>query len=76
MTWRRMLPQVLGDWMRGLPGNLPQTLEQAYQRLYSRPPDPAEIDLATEWLGRDPSPERWHQYAQVLLSAHELLQLQ
>ena len=68
--------QVLGDWMRGLPGTLSQTLEQTYQRLYSRPPDPAEVDLATEWLGGHPSPERWHQYAQVLLSAHELLQIQ
>jgi len=68
--------QVLGDWMRGLPGTLSQMLEQTYERLYSRPPDTAEVDLATDWLGGDPSPERWHQYAQVLLSAHELLQVQ
>lgn len=68
--------QVLGDWMRGLSGNLSQKLQETYQRLYSRPPEPAEIDLGSEWLGGNPAPQRWHQYAQVLLLAHELIQIQ
>ena len=68
--------EVLGNWMRDLPGELPQKLDATYQRLYSRLPEPFEVELGTRWLGTNPEPERWHRYAQVLLSAHELIQVQ
>jgi len=68
--------QVLGDRMRALPGGLPEQIRETYLRLYSRPPEPAELQLASEWLGTTPGPGRWHDYAQVLLSAHELIQIQ
>ncbi len=67
--------RVLGDWMRGLPGDLPHQLGETYLRLYSRPPDASELQLAADWLGASPAPERWHRYAQVLLSAHEFIQI-
>jgi hypothetical protein len=47
-----------------------------YLRLYSRLPEPAEVALADAWLSADPSPHSWHRYAQVLLSAHELIQIE
>ncbi|MFN0125463.1 MAG: PSD1 and planctomycete cytochrome C domain-containing protein [Verrucomicrobiales bacterium] len=68
--------EALGNWMRELPGELPQKLHATYQRLYSRAPEPSEVDLGAQWLVLSPAPERWHRYAQVLLSAHELIQLQ
>jgi len=51
------------------------TIESAYQRLYSRLPDSNERDLASKWLGESPSQKNWELYAQVLLSAHELIQV-
>ena len=51
------------------------TIESAYQRLYSRLPDSNERDLANKWLGNSPSQKNWELYAQVLLSAHELIQV-
>ncbi len=68
--------EALGNRMRDLPGDLPQKLRDTYQCLYSRAPEHAEMDLATQWLGMNPPAERWHRYAQVLLSAHELIQMQ
>jgi len=48
-----------------------------YQRLYSRLPAPeeAEIGLAFVESGSDPN-KIWAQYAQVLLSSHEFMQIQ
>ncbi|MGK0187828.1 MAG: hypothetical protein ACI9R3_003619 [Verrucomicrobiales bacterium] len=58
-------------------GNLTNRLGQLYQTLYSRAPAPAEITIAREWFGKDShSEQKWQQYAQVLLSAHELMQIQ
>jgi Protein of unknown function (DUF1549)/Protein of unknown function (DUF1553)/Planctomycete cytochrome C len=68
--------EALGNWMRELPGELPQKLHAVYLRLYSRAPEPSEVELGAQWLGTSPEPERWHRYAQVLLSAHELIQIQ
>jgi hypothetical protein len=68
--------EALGNWMRELPGDLPQKLHATYQRLYSRAPESSEIDLGVQWLGLNPASERWHHYAHVLLSAHELIQIQ
>jgi hypothetical protein len=68
--------EALGNWMHELPGELPEKLHATYLRLYSRAPDPPEIDLGAQWLGTNSEPERWYRYAQVLLSAHELIQVQ
>jgi hypothetical protein len=68
--------EALGNWMHELPGELPQKLHATYLRLYSRAPEPPEIDLGAQWLGTNSEPERWYRYAQVLLSAHELIQVQ
>ena len=55
---------------------LPERISGVYLRLYSRKAEAAEIELATRWLGESPGQEQWTQYAQVLLSAHELIQIQ
>ncbi len=68
--------KTLGNRLHGLQEPLPDRIKKVYQRLYSRSPDPAETELGTQWLGDNPAPETWHQYAQVLLSAHELIQIQ
>jgi Protein of unknown function (DUF1549)/Protein of unknown function (DUF1553)/Planctomycete cytochrome C len=68
--------EVLGNWMRELPGELSQKSDATYQKLYSRLPEPSEVELGARWLGTNPEPDRWHRYAQVLLSAHELIQVQ
>ena len=51
------------------------TITKAYEKLYSRIPESREIQLAQDWLGNNPNINRWNQYAQVLLSAHEMIQL-
>jgi hypothetical protein len=68
--------RTLGDHLNGLKEPVPNRIKKAYQKLYSRLPDPAETELGQQWLGDNPSSESWHQYAQVLLSAHELIQIQ
>jgi cytochrome c553 len=68
--------KTLGNHLHGLQEPLPGRIRKVYQQLYSRTPDPAEIDLGMQWLGESPTPEAWRQYAQVLLSAHELIQIQ
>ncbi|MFT4547313.1 MAG: cytochrome c553 [Verrucomicrobiales bacterium] len=68
--------KTLGNHLHGLQQPLPARIKNVYQQLYSRSPDPAEIELGTQWLGDSPTQETWHQYAQVLLSAHELIQIQ
>jgi len=49
-------------------------IAQAYELLYTRPASPAEITLGLEFL--QSKPERWPQYAQVLLSATEFSAIQ
>jgi hypothetical protein len=68
--------RTLGDHLNGLKEPISERIKRAYQQLYSRFPDPAEIELGKQWLGDNPRSESWHQYAQVLLSAHELIQIQ
>lgn len=68
--------KTLGNHFHGLQEPQQDRIKKAYQQLYSRSPDPAETELGTQWLGKNPTPETWHQYAQVLLSAHELIQIQ
>ena len=50
-------------------------IKDVYQKLYSRAPETREIELAYKWLGDNPNVESWNLYAQVLLSAHEMIQL-
>ena len=68
--------KTLGNHFQGLQESQQDRINKAYQQLYSRSPDPAETELGAQWLGDNPAPETWHQYAQVLLSAHELIQIQ
>ena len=68
--------RTLGDHLNGLKEPISERIKIAYQQLYSRLPDPAEIELGKQWLGDNLSSKSWHQYAQVLLSAHELIQIQ
>ena len=49
-------------------------IAQAYELLYTRPATSAEITLGLEFL--QSKPERWPQYAQVLLSAAEFSAIQ
>jgi len=56
-------------------------IDWAYQLLYSRPPAAREKELAIAFLSSSvqtdkPSLTQWQQYAQVLLSAHEFMQIQ
>jgi mono/diheme cytochrome c family protein len=50
-------------------------ITRAYQLLFSRNPDPQEIELALAFLSQptDSDLSRWEQYAQVLLASNELL---
>ena len=68
--------KTLGNHLHDLQEPQQDRIKKAYRQLYSRSPDPAETELGTQWLGTNPTPETWHQYAQVLLSAHELIQIQ
>lgn len=68
--------RTLGDHLNGLKEPISERIKRAYQQLYSRFPDPAEIELGKQWIGDNLSAKSWHQYAQVLLSAHELIQIQ
>ena len=55
------------------PRPLPTKVDQLYRTLYGRPATDAEIELAVDWL--DEAPEKFVQYAQVLLCAHEFMQI-
>jgi len=68
--------KTLGNSLHAQKEPLPDRIKKVYRQLYSRSPDPAEIELGTQWLGDKPTPKGWQQYAQVLLSAHELIQIQ
>jgi len=65
----------LGKQLFESPNNTQTTIESAYQRLYSRLPEQEERELANKWLGENPTQKNWELYAQVLLSAHELIQV-
>ena len=67
--------KYLGKQLFDSSDNTKMIIESAYQKLYSRPPDNNERDLANKWLGDSPSQKNWELYAQVLLSAHELIQV-
>jgi len=59
-----------------LPGD-EERIQAAYERLYSRPADSREMEVGLAFLGSaEESRGKWPQYAQVLLSAHEFMQIQ
>jgi hypothetical protein len=66
---------ALGEWMSKRPGGVAEKVGEAYWRLYGREVSAAERALAGEWLGDEPAAAQWAGYAQVLLSAHELMQI-
>jgi hypothetical protein len=49
-------------------------IQQAYQLLFAREPERAEVNVALEFLGKPPvgSMSRWEQYAQILLASNEM----
>ena len=52
-------------------------IRATYERLYGRPVDDRELQLGLAFLGDEQvTGAKWPQYAQVLLSAHELMQIQ
>ncbi|MGE4551441.1 MAG: DUF1553 domain-containing protein, partial [Opitutales bacterium] len=54
-----------------------ERVHAAYERLYSRPADSREVEVGLAFLGPEEEAQgKWPQYAQVLLSAHEFLQIQ
>ena len=54
-----------------------ERIQAAYERLYSRPADSREVEVGLAFLGApEESRGKWPQYAQVLLSAHEFMQIQ
>jgi mono/diheme cytochrome c family protein len=66
----RLLTESIEDRVR---------IERGYQLLYSRPPNPEELELGLAFLGKskgDKSLLQWEFYVQVLLSAHEFRQVQ
>ncbi len=66
---------ALAKALQNLPSN-EQRIRNAYLRLYARPVTEQELQLALAFLeDASRSDQVWAQYAQVLLSAHEFLQI-
>jgi cytochrome c553 len=59
--------------LQGIEGDQAR-IDAAYERLYGRAVTAAEVEAGMDFLSGHP--ERWIEYAQVLLSAHELIQIQ
>jgi hypothetical protein len=58
-------------------GDHEERIRAVYERLYSRPAAPREVEVGLAFLGADEEAEKsWPQYAQALLSAHEFMQIQ
>jgi len=58
-------------------GNDEERIKVAYERLYARPADSREVEVGLAFLGGEENSQgKWPQYAQVLLSAHEFMQIQ
>jgi len=66
---------ALGLWLHEHDSEINRRIELVYHKLYSRRPEKSEVQIAQNWLGNSPNRETWNQYAQVLLSAHELIQI-
>ncbi|MDC0937276.1 hypothetical protein OAS39_13405 [Pirellulales bacterium] len=66
----------VGDWKLVSAGKNGARIQAAYQRLYARAAEAREVDLGLAFLDDESSlTNRWPQYAQVLLSAHEIMQI-
>ena len=75
-TFMKRRAEAMGKRWSGVREDLESRVHSIYEILYSRPAETAEIDLAKRWFGEEPdSATMWAQYAQALLSAHELLQI-
>lgn len=48
-------------------------VQRIYRILFARSPAPVELVLATEFLGQQPSPALWQQFAQALLLTNEFV---
>ena len=64
----------LATWLQAQPVQLDGRVEAAYNRLFQRPPLPAETAAAHRFLtGRETDPEAWSEYAHALLASNEML---
>lgn len=67
----------LADGLRNANTTNTERIRLAYERLYARSATEDELSLGLQFLGEgSESDARWPRYAQVLLSAHEFLQIQ
>ena len=67
--------KTLGKHLSEKSSNRVKTIENVYNKLYSRLPEQSEIEIANAWLGEKPDMKTWSLYAQALLSAHEMIQI-
>ena len=67
--------KTLGRFLSESNLNRSKVIENIYNKLYSRPPQASEVEIANAWLGESPDVDRWSLYAQALLSAHEMIQI-
>ena len=66
--------EVLRDRVAKAAGDdAPVRVLMAYRQLFGRSPTDDEQRLAYEFLGENPSPERWAEYAHALLASNEFL---
>jgi hypothetical protein len=69
--------QVLADQLIKEATDDKTRINQAYEKLYSRPPTESETKVGVAFLeNATDKPNAWRRYAQVLLSAHEFMQVQ
>jgi hypothetical protein len=60
--------------VRDQPDSVEARVARAYERLFSRPPDEDELQLASEFLGSAPAdPKSWKLYLQSLLGSNEFM---
>ena len=67
--------KTLGKHLSEKSSSRVKTIENVYNKLYSRLPEQSEIEIANAWLGEKPDMKTWSLYAQALLSAHEMIQI-
>ena len=67
--------KTLGRFLSESDLNRSKVIVNIYNKLYSRPPQASEVEIANAWLGESPDVDRWSLYAQALLSAHEMIQI-
>jgi hypothetical protein len=69
--------EALGSELAKQTLSIENRIRAIYERLYSREVETLEIQLGMHWVNEaTDSEEAWTNYAQVLLSTHELFQIQ